>query len=254
MSLFSPPSDYLLQAQPVWRIGQLTCAINVSKRRRSIGFKVQNGVITLQVPYGLSKRTLTEVVSARLDWLAAKQAAQLALPEPPMRKLQTGELWPLFDQQLVLSVRVTKRHYIEVKDTQLIMAVTSRQTSKACQLRLLESWYKDQARAFAERRVTYWQQVMNADLCRPPARIEVRRFRSRWGSCNANGVLKFNYLLALAPEYVFDYVVVHEMCHLRYMHHGREFWQMVSRYCPDYRSAKQWLQAHAGNLVLNLAA
>ena len=54
----------------------------------------------------------------------------------------------------------------------------------------------------------------------------------------------------MAPEYVFDYVVVHEMCHLRFMHHGRQFWQMVSDYCPDYAEAKQWLKLHGHSLLI----
>jgi hypothetical protein len=224
----------------------------VSKRRRSIGFKVQNGHITLQVPYGISKDVLREIVLDRLDWLSAKQAAQLALPKAPIRKLEAGEHWPLFGQSLVLALVEARQHRITVTGAQLLMEITPRQGSKQCQLRLLENWYKAQALDFAKRRVAYWQQVMAGDLSGCAASVQVRRFRSCWGSCSQYGELKFNWFLAMAPEYVFDYVVVHEMCHLQHMHHGREFWRMLSSYCPDYHAAKQWLKNNAYSLVLKL--
>ena len=250
MPRFSTSSNYITQPIPVWRIGQLECCVKVSKRRRTIGFKVQHGFITLQVPYGLAKDILTAMVLEREEWLAAKQAEQLAAPKPPQRKLESGALWPLRGKQLELVLKTSKHHQITPTATQLMMTITSRQVSKACQWRLLENWYKTEALALAKAKVAYWQQAMGTDLKNCPSLIQVRRFRSQWGSCSSNGELKFNWPLVMAPEYVFDYVVVHEMCHLRFMHHGRQFWQMVSDYCPDYVEAKQWLKLHGHSLLI----
>ena len=73
-------------------------------------------------------------------------------------------------------------------------------------------------------------------------RITIRNQRSRWGSCSGKGNLNFNCLLMLCPEWVRDYVVIHELCHRREMNHSPRFWALVAEYCPDYAAARQWLR------------
>ncbi|HCH25505.1 MAG TPA: hypothetical protein DE179_14540 [Oceanospirillaceae bacterium] len=253
MSLLSAyQNQRLIQSDPNYQISQLDCRLQVSQRRRSIGFKVGAGVITLQVPYGLPEKHLAKAVASKRAWLLAKQAQQLAMSPVPKRQLVAGECWPVLGEPLSLQFVTDKQHSIRIVAGQLIVALTSRQQSLASKQRLIEAWYKAQAQVFAQQRVDYWQQVMNIE--QPAVSIKVRYFRSRWGSCSSQGELKFNWLLAMAPEFVFDYVVVHEVCHIRHLHHGQEFWHMVARYCPEYQQAKQWLRAHGYSLVMNPAA
>jgi predicted metal-dependent hydrolase len=79
-------------------------------------------------------------------------------------------------------------------------------------------------------------------------RISVRDTRSRWGSCSSAGNLSFSWRLVFAPTEVFDYVVAHEVAHLRHMNHGARFWNLVSILCPDYEVAKAWLRLHGREL------
>lgn len=83
-------------------------------------------------------------------------------------------------------------------------------------------------------------------------RITVRCQRSRWGSCSSEGNLNFNCLLALVPEDVLDYVVVHELCHLLEMNHSPAFWSNVERLLPDYKKQRQWLKDNGGALISRL--
>lgn len=83
-------------------------------------------------------------------------------------------------------------------------------------------------------------------------RISVRTQHTRWGSCSSKGNLNFNALLALAPQEVLDYVVVHELCHRKQMNHSTDFWAEVERVQPDYRLHKQWLKEHGPRLIAKL--
>lgn len=83
-------------------------------------------------------------------------------------------------------------------------------------------------------------------------RITVRRQRTRWGSCSSKGNLSFNCLLALVPDEVFTYVLVHELCHLKEMNHSAKFWQAVEQLLPDYKAAKSWLKTHGSQLISRL--
>ncbi len=80
-------------------------------------------------------------------------------------------------------------------------------------------------------------------------RVEIRGQRTRWGSCSALGTLSFNWRLVLAPFEVLDYVVVHELCHLRQPDHSSRFWQLVASRRPQWRLQRDWLRDYGPELL-----
>lgn len=80
-------------------------------------------------------------------------------------------------------------------------------------------------------------------------RIRIAGQRTLWGSCSASGTLSFNWRLALAPPEVLDYVVVHELCHLRVPDHSRRFWALVERQRPRWREQRDWLGEYGAELL-----
>jgi predicted metal-dependent hydrolase len=83
----------------------------------------------------------------------------------------------------------------------------------------------------------------------PVRRVTVRNQRSRWGSCSRRGTVSLNWRLVQAPGFVRDYLVLHELAHLKEMNHSRRFWSQVERLCPDFAQAERWLKLHSGLLV-----
>ena len=79
-------------------------------------------------------------------------------------------------------------------------------------------------------------------------RITIRAQRSRWGSCSSGGVISLNWRLIQTPPFVRDYIILHELMHLRQMNHSSRFWKEVAQVCPDYRRAKLWLKENPGLL------
>ncbi len=84
-------------------------------------------------------------------------------------------------------------------------------------------------------------------------RIAIRSQRTLWGSCSNKNNLNFNCLLMLCPEEVRDYVVVHELCHLKEMNHSKNFWTLVEKYCPDYKTHRQWLKTEGKNIIARIS-
>ena len=81
------------------------------------------------------------------------------------------------------------------------------------------------------------------------SRVSVRNQRWRWGSCSPNGHICLNWRLVQMPEWVRDYVIVHELMHVKRMDHSQKFWRLVARACPDYQSARAWLRAHRDGVI-----
>jgi predicted metal-dependent hydrolase len=83
----------------------------------------------------------------------------------------------------------------------------------------------------------------------PVLRVTVRNQRSRWGSCSRRGAISLNWRLIQTPRHVQDYLILHELCHLRQMNHSHRFWREVQRVCPEFEAAERWLKLHASLLV-----
>ena len=77
-------------------------------------------------------------------------------------------------------------------------------------------------------------------------RVTIRNQRSRWGSCSSRGHITLNFRLMLMPPEVREYILIHELMHLRELNHSRKFWHHVERACPNYRSAEDWLKQNSG--------
>lgn len=255
-AIFGRAISTLTEAQQGCQWRDLTYELKVSKKRRSIGFRVQGQGISVTVPYGLDERLLEEALAAKYGWLQGKleqlqQQTSAAFKLPS--QLINGDHWPVFGEHLPVQIEVGKAHSVKLTPGHVYVVFTSRQSSDASRWRLWQHWYRQQALAFVEDRVDYWITQMKSRLPMLPSSISVRQYRSRWGSCSSGGELKFNYLLAMAPRQVFDYVVVHELCHLKHMHHGQQFWHMVADYCPQWQQQRQWLKQHGSGLLMELS-
>jgi predicted metal-dependent hydrolase len=77
-------------------------------------------------------------------------------------------------------------------------------------------------------------------------RVTVRAQRTRWGSCSRRGTVSLNWRLVQTPDFVRDYIILHELAHLRHMNHSARFWREVERLCPEYRTAEHWLKKQGG--------
>jgi predicted metal-dependent hydrolase len=78
--------------------------------------------------------------------------------------------------------------------------------------------------------------------------VSVRNQRSRWGSCSRSATVSLNWRLVQMPAAVSDYIILHELAHLRVMNHSAKYWRVVAQLCPDYRAAEAWLKAHGRQL------
>lgn len=108
----------------------------------------------------------------------------------------------------------------------------------------LEKWYRKEAFAvFTEKADGYAGRLKVSYQD-----IRIKDQKSRWGSCSSKGNLNFNWRILMAPEPVCDYVIIHELCHLRHMDHSPDFWGQVEGICPEYKQYKKWLREHGESL------
>src|SRR3989338_5484159 len=120
------------------------------------------------------------------------------------------------------------------------MIVTSPTETHEKVRKVLESFYLIYAIKYFKTRVPLLADLVNSDV----KTVSIRSQRTRWGSCSSRNTISLNWRLIMAPDWVSDYVVYHELAHLTHMNHSKEFWQLVERYVPNHKDAQKWLKDH----------
>jgi predicted metal-dependent hydrolase len=105
----------------------------------------------------------------------------------------------------------------------------------------VKGWLADRAAACVERQAPCSRLY--------PRQLRIKRMRTRWGSLGPHNDINLNWLLAFTPPSVLEYVVAHELCHIRHRNHSPEFWALVEAHVPDWRHQRQWLKQHGGTLM-----
>lgn len=98
--------------------------------------------------------------------------------------------------------------------------------------------HKERARTIAHARLAHFNQIYQFDY----KRISIRNQKTRWGSCSKQGNLNFNYKIALLPDHLVDYIVVHELCHLQEFNHSQDFWNLVAKAIPEHKTHRAELK------------
>ena len=139
-------------------------------------------------------------------------------------------------------IRQARRGGVERGGSQLIVSTPSAGVDGA--RRVLQRWLKAEAALVLNDRV----RVLGAQMGLKAKRVYVRNLRSRWGCCWPGGSLSFNYRLIMAPPRILDYVVIHELAHLKEANHSKRFWAMVEGHYPEQREARTWLRTFGPRL------
>lgn len=221
-----------------------------SRRKRTYEIKVSGGAVVVSVPARMRDKEIREFVEKKGSWILDKLNSA-AHEEPPLR-FETGDAVPLFGREMSLAVEESgvRRPQVRMEEgllrVQVAPGLTSGKRTEAVRDALV-AWYKEQATRFLEESVAEWLPRMGRAQM---PRILVREQRRRWGSCSADGTLRFSWRLAMLRPELVESVVVHELAHLDVMNHSKAFWDVVERAMPDAKDRRKQLNAEGRHLPL----
>ncbi|RMD63790.1 MAG: M48 family peptidase [Alphaproteobacteria bacterium] len=226
-------------APKVLRLGDYKVPLVVSRHPRARHISLRLDGITRSVRMVLPRRAALveglEFAETKADWLLEQLEA---LPEPV--PFADGAVVP------ILGIDHTIRHDPAARRGVWRAAGVIRVSGFA---EHLPRRVRDFLKALARSELAARCHAKAARIGRTVRRISVREMRTRWGSCNANGDMSFCWRLILAPEWVVDYVVAHEVAHLAEMNHGPRFWALTARLTDRPEAARHWLRRHGEGLL-----
>lgn len=197
--------------------------------------------VTVRAPQG---RTIDEVkarVKRRAPWIKKQQYYfdQFA-PLPVERQFVSGEThWYLGRQYRLKIVESTSEH-VKLRGRYLWVQTKDREKRDRVKQQV-QAWYREHAVALIEDRIEHVRK-QSAVVHIPVSDIRIRRMAKRWGSCAKSGTITLNTELVKAPIQCIDYVIAHELCHLKHKNHSPAFWRLLSRLMPDWEARKKRLE------------
>ncbi|MEW5895013.1 MAG: SprT family zinc-dependent metalloprotease [Candidatus Omnitrophota bacterium] len=229
------------------RQGTINFFLLKSDRRTTIEISVnEDEQVRVVAPVYASYTLVEQFINERAGWILKRiQEVGQANQFVRSRDYNTGNEFLFLGKNYPLYVEEGRaRSAVSFDENGWIITVPAGISKEEQSVKVKEQlvrWYRRQAEEVMASRVFHYVRMMGLE----PMTIAVRTQKSIWGCCSYHDKkISFNWLLALAPLHVIDYVIVHELAHLSHPNHSKKFWQKVEIYLPDYKERQEWLNTH----------
>lgn len=235
----------------------LPYSLRRSERAKNTRIVVKPDKIEVVAPLKVSDRKIHAFVEAQQDWIRAAmlRVAEKARTVPSLApdEYADGMAIPYRGRQLPMQIELTKAKLVRIQlqaDSFLVNLPSHADQEQRSELvrQAFIRWMKNQARL--EANIEIEKHAPRFALF--PKSLRIKTQKSRWGSCGPNNDINLNWLLMLAPPAVLEYVIVHELCHIKHKNHSQDFWRLVEKHLPDYPERRRWLKQNGSSLMKGL--
>ena len=207
------------------------------RQRRTVGLKITQTGLVIHAPKRISQSQLEDIIVQKADWVLRKLASVTANRIPEIQ-WQHGEQLLFLGNAITLTIEHNARSKaVEYEPGVLQLAMPNQDEMLIA--RKVVQWYKKQAITDFTRRLEIFSSKLGVKF----TSLTLSNAASRWGSCNSKKEIRLNWRLLQAPPHIINYVVCHELAHIKEMNHSAKFWATVASIFPDYKAAEKELKA-----------
>ncbi|MHB1687647.1 MAG: M48 family metallopeptidase [Ignavibacteriaceae bacterium] len=209
---------------------EISYKLRYSKKAKYLRMQISRGnELELILPRGYELKEAENFILKKSEWIKKHLHSQPSKKNDFFffgKEIKVNQKYTLF----------TQKHNLHFEKDELI--IISPENSKIELRKLFDAWLKLQAKNFLAGRAAELARQFGFQI----NKISIRGQKTRWGSCSARGSLSFNFMLMQHRKEAIDYVIIHELCHLREMNHSQNFWMLVEKFCPDYKNLRKELK------------
>ncbi|MGL5683852.1 MAG: M48 family metallopeptidase [Marinifilaceae bacterium] len=199
--------------------------------------------IWVNVPYGVSEDIVKRFISEKREWIEANKAKIKAYEQRTSTNFDPGAEIVTKMHRIRVETVAEKQPRYTMKGSDITFHIPSIMTSSQrneLMQQMLVNVYKYEAKRYLTPRIVEW----SAKLALPFARLSFRNNISNWGSCSHQNDISLNVKLMKLPDALIDYVIIHELCHVKEKNHSASFWALVEKHCPNYAKLRAELKKH----------
>ena len=210
--------------------------------RKTLSLSVmKDGAVCVKAPIGMRDEIIEKFVREKQDWIKSKLAFINATRDKFSEVISYNKFL-IYGNTYSLVFCDEKK----IKTGNNFELLVPRKIDKAKLMKSIKSWYKKAAKDILADRLKFISNKINLFA----KEIKIGDSKGRWGSCNSNGVIVLNFRVLMLPPAIIDYVLVHELCHLREMNHSKQFWSLVGSILPNFEKTKKAIKEYGFLLSL----
>jgi predicted metal-dependent hydrolase len=216
----------------------------IRSKRKTISLVITpDAKLIVHAPFRVSGDSIQKLVREKSGWISRKITELAKKPVSSPKKFTESEEFLFLGNRYPLCIRKVRSCPVELREKLYVPA-----RSAPALATLVSAWYRAEAKKFFSGRCDALAKVTGCT----PKTLRLSSAQKRWGSCSTSGTVSLNWRLILAPPEIIDYVILHELIHLRHHNHSKKFWDAVGSFMPDYPGRRDWLKFHEKTLALSL--
>jgi predicted metal-dependent hydrolase len=219
-----------------------------SAKRKSVGISIHaNGEVIIKVPSRLAKYKIEEIINKRQEWITSKlvELDAKGFFVRNEKKYENGEEFCFLGKKYVLCTVDDKKNYASIYENKIFVYTNGKKLMRE----ILIKFFNEKAHeVFSERMKICFEYFHHFFACELP-KLRVRKMKSRWGSCSSRSVVTLNSMLVHTSVECIDYVIFHELCHLKHRNHSSDFYAMQTQVNPSWKGQKSTLESFMGEVA-----
>ena len=210
----------------------------VRSKIKNMYILIRNGKVIVKAPNNISENRIKDFINSKEDWIN-KKLKEFEKKSFKEKSYVSGEVFKVLGNDYILNIEYGDFEKASVNlDNGYINICVSENCETVKIKELIEKMYYKIALMIVDKSVNMWKNILKI----APDVVVIKKLKTAWGKCNSKRKITINPDLMKYDQRVIDYVVLHEFCHLRYMNHSKDFWNMVSKYMPDYKLLRNELK------------
>jgi predicted metal-dependent hydrolase len=218
-----------------------------TQRSKTSEVIVDADTVTVRAPVHKDKAEIRKIVLDKASWILKKQKEYRdAKPEVVKPSFKDNSTLPYLGRNCSMKIKKNQsKNGIEIINGEFYVHAKLAKPSRSHLEKLYENFLMEKAQVVFEDKVTEHSNRVGVMV----KRVAIKNLRNRWGSLTKNDVLNLNLNLVKAPEDVIDYIILHELCHLKIKEHSHHYWEMLHKFMPNYQDKVEWLNVNGSNLL-----
>ena len=218
--------------------------IKRTNRKKTVSFRIKNQDVIISVPKFLSDNEIYNLVEIKIKWIKDKLALEKLNTVSIKRKYENGDIFLYLGSEYSLKIKKSSRDNIYIKDKNLIVEAKNVLTKNSIKNNI-KNWYISESKKYLTKTNSYYEILIGVKS----NKLLFGQYKSKWGSCNSKKTISYDWRIIMAPFEVIHYLIIHELCHIKYPNHSIYFWKYVEKYMINYKIQKKWLKNNSNKLI-----
>jgi len=210
---------------------------------KKIAIKVKDKRVTIKVPFFINNNLIEQLVNRKLSWIKKQLNIQSKFLPFKKKLYVNDEKFLYLGKYYKLKILKNKKYSINIEGNFLQVNVKNELNILKVK-KLLKEWFREKSFIYFQKETHNYAKINNLKI----NSVKVKEYKARWGSCSNKGDISFNWRLIMAPPKIIEYVIIHELMHIKEHNHSPKYWNYVKSLYPNINEAKEWLMYNGQTL------